>query len=166
MNKEFAILPEPYNNYEINRLGEVFNIKTCRRMGWWLNKEGYKYITLYSNGKKQNKNIHRLLAITFIPNPYQLPIVDHINRKKLDNDIENLRWCSISENNINTDPERFKYGTPGVTDSKCKTKFNVNLYRGGKKKWLGCYALLDEAIEVYKTGVRDWIDDNKTTVIF
>ena len=120
MNKEFAILPEPYNNYEINRLGEVFNIKTCRRLGWWKNKEGYKYITLYSNGKKQN----------------------------------------------NTDPERFKYGTPGVTDSKCKTKFNVNLYRGGKKKWLGCYALLDEAIEVYKTGVRDWIDDNKTTVIF
>jgi len=164
MNEEYKICPEPYTNYKINRSGDVFNIKTGRQLRWYKNKEGYKYLTLYSNGKKQNRNLHRLLGMSFISNPNNLPVVDHINRQKLDNDLDNLRWVSISQNNINTDPDRFKYGVPGIV--KSGKKYGVNFYRGGNRIWLGTYSQLEDAIKTYKEAADNWLNDHIHTVIF
>jgi hypothetical protein len=57
------------------------------------------YPTVHISKKPHNK--HRLIAIQFIPNPDELEEVDHINRIRTDNRIENLRWVSHSENNKN-----------------------------------------------------------------
>lgn len=45
------------------------------------------------------KKLHRLVAETFIPNPNNYPVINHINGNKLDNRAENLEWCTISHNN-------------------------------------------------------------------
>lgn len=55
-------------------------------------------VTLYKNGKKKNHYVHRLIALTYIPNPENLPEVDHINRFSDDNRIENLRWVDRRTN--------------------------------------------------------------------
>lgn len=47
---------------------------------------------------KQEWAIHRLVAMSFLPNPNNKPEVDHINRNKADNRVENLRWVTTKEN--------------------------------------------------------------------
>ena len=60
-----------------------------------------KIIDLYKDGKRKHFKLHRLLAETFIPNPNDYKIVDHIDRDRLNNNLCNLRWTTSSENNFN-----------------------------------------------------------------
>ena len=94
MNMWLPIESKP--NYEVNKIGEVRNIKTGRVLKHHTRKDGYCQVML--GRKTVPKSIHRLVAIAFIPNPDNLPQVDHINGLKSDNRVENLRWVDASEN--------------------------------------------------------------------
>jgi hypothetical protein len=60
--------------------------------------KGYKIGWVIKNGKKTSRGIHCLVAEAFIPNPLNLPEVNHKNGKKWDNRVENLEWCTHAEN--------------------------------------------------------------------
>ena len=62
---------------------------------------GYKRVGLCKNGITKTYQVHRLVAIAFIPNPNNYDIVDHINTIRCDNRVENLRWVTKEENNRN-----------------------------------------------------------------
>jgi len=59
---------------------------------------GYKQAHLYKNGVGKALQVHRLVAMAFIENPDNLPIINHRNGIKTDNRVENLEWCTYSEN--------------------------------------------------------------------
>lgn len=59
---------------------------------------GYIYVNLSKNGVKTSKLVHRIVAETFIPNPDDLPQVDHIDENKTNNGVDNLRWCTQQKN--------------------------------------------------------------------
>lgn len=67
-------------------------LKTCKRTN------GYADVLLSKDGKRKNFNIHRLVAIAFIPNPENLPQIDHINADKTDNSVNNLCWVTAKQN--------------------------------------------------------------------
>ena len=91
-----------YENYLIYEDGRVYNKKYNRFLKQGTGGRGYKHLTLYKEGKSKDHNIHRLVAEHYIPNPQNKKCVDHINRIRSDNRLENLRWATYSENNQNT----------------------------------------------------------------
>ena len=99
MNDEFVKIPE-YENYSVNRLGVVRN-KTGKIITPIMNTSGYYDIRMQQNGVQKNQKVHRLLGIVFIPNPENKTVVDHIDRNKTNNSLDNLRWATCSENNRN-----------------------------------------------------------------
>lgn len=62
------------------------------------NSCGYKEVTLSKNGKFKTILLHRLIALHFVPNPENYRCVNHKNGIKADNRLENLEWCSASQN--------------------------------------------------------------------
>lgn len=87
-----------YNeNYLITTSGEVINSKTGRVLK--PNDNGHGYLQIRMGSK--NYYIHRLVAEAFIPNPDNLPEVDHIDTDKSNNSVENLRWVTRKENQNN-----------------------------------------------------------------
>lgn len=58
----------------------------------------YHYVKLYKNNDRKPFTIHELVAMAFIPNPYNKPEIDHIDTNKKNNNVENLRWVTHSEN--------------------------------------------------------------------
>lgn len=72
------------------------------RLKFSIDKDGYLHTACRINHSTKNLHLHRIIAEAFIPNPENKISVDHINRNKLDNSIENLRWATWSEQQDNT----------------------------------------------------------------
>ena len=82
----------------IDSLGRKTNVKE-KILKLQTDKYGYYRTTLVKDGKNHFLTLHRLLATTFIPNPNNLPVINHKNENPKDNRLENLEWCTTSYNN-------------------------------------------------------------------
>jgi len=65
-----------------------------------INDNGYLVVSLHKNKKQTKSLIHRIVAESFLPNPYNLPEVNHIDGNKLNNNVENLEWCTSKYNSV------------------------------------------------------------------
>ena len=87
-----------YENYQISDTGIVINKKTGRELKQQ-EKKGYMNVSLFKNGKKKNKLVHRLVAEAYIENIQNYPQVNHKDEDTLNNTVENLEWCTQRYNN-------------------------------------------------------------------
>ena len=81
--------------YKVSNTGKIFSVVTNRELSVIQKKDGYTCISLCDkdHNKKQYR-IHQLVAKAFIPNPNNLPMINHKNEIKNDNRVENLEWCN------------------------------------------------------------------------
>jgi hypothetical protein len=87
--------------YEVSNHGRIYSRHVKRVMSTWMrgSKQGsYHTVRLSYEGKKVTIDIHRLVAIHFIPNPDNKPEVNHINKDHNNNRASNLEWCTRQEN--------------------------------------------------------------------
>ena len=89
-----------FEDYSITDSGKVisYKYKQPRIMKTWFQKSGYENIKLCKQNCTTHKLIHRLVAEAFIPNPMNLPEVNHKSKNKADNRVENLEWCTRLNN--------------------------------------------------------------------
>lgn len=96
MKEEWKYIPGSI--YSVSSFGRIRNNKTDHIKKLWKHYKGHLKITLRINGKRKNHFVHRLVAIAFIPNPDNLPLVDHLDEDKSNANVSNLEWVTISEN--------------------------------------------------------------------
>ena len=132
--------------YEVSDKGNVRNVRrnTLLRFS---NNQGYIQVYLYKNGIRNGFKVHRLVAQAFIPNPDNLPQVNHKDEDKTNNNVDNLEWCDHkynvnyghrTENAINTrvkngyaDPDFIGFG---LNEKEYMKEYNRIYYERNREK--------------------------------
>ena len=84
--------------YAVTSCGKVWSYKKKKFLVPRANSKGYLIVKLFKDGKVKNYRIHRLVAEAYIPNPDNLPQVDHIDNDKTHNYVNNLQWITNRDN--------------------------------------------------------------------
>ena len=146
MAEEWKVIDGYNNNYSVSNKGNIKNNKTNKILKQAINRDGYNKLCLSMNGKKKTIDIHRLVAMAFIPNPENKPCVDHVNNIKTDNNVNNLRWVTNSENNYNQKLSKANTsGVKGVCYNKKDKKWRAQIQLDGISIHLGNFDTIEEA---------------------
>lgn len=105
--------------YQVNQWGDIYSLYTNKKIKYSISNNGYKQYNLYKNKKAYIITAHKAVALAFIPNPNNLPLINHKDENKLNCYVENLEWCDYLYNN-----------TYNKRNEKIKAK---NLERYGKE---------------------------------
>lgn len=107
---------------------------------------GYLVVNWPTEQGRKKLLVHRVIWLYF--NDSLPPLIDHINRNKLDNRIENLRPLSYAENARNCGDKHYKHDLPrGITIQKGKFKAQIKI--SGKTKHIGLYRTVEQASDAY-----------------
>lgn len=134
-----------FKEYFINIRGEIKSFQKGKP--YILNPHictaGYFVVSLYSSGSQHVLKVHKLMALTYLPNPENKPVVDHIDRNKLNNNLSNLRWVTYKENSAN----RNEYS--GVAKEIAQIDYEGNIVR--------IFSSAAEATKVMNIKIKDKI---------
>ena len=93
MNEIFVDVLGYEGLYKVSNLGNVLSVKRNKLLKPGKENNGYLKVILRKNGKNKNYYVHRLVALSFLPNPLNYKEINHISEDKTDNRVENLEWC-------------------------------------------------------------------------
>ena len=111
--------------YGITSCGKVWSYKRKKFLVPDISNSGYLKVDLWKNGKGKNHYIHRLVAEAYIPNPDNLPQINHKDENKTNNCLQNLEWCDGKYNS--------NYGT--INDRRKKPILQFTLDGKFVREW-------------------------------
>ena len=143
--EEFRTVPSYEGLYYVSATGRIRN-RHGRLMKPQFNNRGYLYIGAVKNGTRRKLFIHRAVALSYIDNPLNRNLVDHIDRNKTNNHISNLRWVTLCENQSN----RICTGVTTIQIGE-RTVYEVRLSKNKVRYHKGYYDNKEVAINKYRT---------------
>lgn len=145
----------PYEKYMIDTNGNVYGLDG-RIMKSKPDNNGYLRVCLYNNKHRKFKNIHRIVAQMFLPDFNEKLDVDHKNRIRHDNRVENLRMVTRQQNSMNR-PKQVNNtsGYKGLYWDKRNKKWHSRIYYNGKNIHLGYFNDIEEAREAYNKKAKE-----------
>ena len=151
----FEVLNYPFENYLISKNGNyIVNSYTRKILCEYKNiKTGYKIVSLYNSDKDAYRTIctHSIIGKHFLQNPLNLKLIDHKDGNKHNNNIENLRYCTRSQNQMNRRCNcNSNTQLKGIYHLKKCNRWKAVITLNGKIIYLGLFKNVKEAIEVRK----------------
>lgn len=165
--------------YEVSDKGNVRNVRRNTLLKLSKNNYGYIQVYLYKNSIRTGLKVHRLVAQAFIPNPDNLPEVNHLDEDKTNNRVDNLEWCTHkynvnyghrTENAINTrvkngyaDPDFIGFG---LNEKDYMKEYN-RIYRENNREKSNEYSKRyyqehkKELYEKNKERNKEWRENNR-----
>jgi len=140
--------------YEVNEDGVVRTISTGHIKAQKIDRYGYAVVCLsVSREKREYATVHRLVAKAFIPNPNNYPQVNHKDENKLNNNVENLEWCTAKYNS--------HYGTARARSDQGRRKPIVALKDGKVYKRFNSTKEAADALGIDKATIRGVLKGRK-----
>lgn len=150
-NETWKDIPGYNGYYQVSNLGRVKSLKRFFKTGRGRiaetklrilrqadSRDGYKMVVLCVNGEQLTRRVHRLVAMAFIPNPHNYPVINHKNEIRTDNRCSNLEWCTVSYND-----------TYGHALEKRKEKLSIKVYQyDSSKKLIKIFPSISETARV------------------
>ena len=124
---------EGFPSYLIGNNGSVFSKKSNRFLKPVMQKNGYKHIELSNEGGPKQFAVHRLVAMAFVPNPNNYPIINHKDQNKGNNVSNNLEWCTYKYNSNYADCQKRKAANINYFSEKQIANRKTFKNRNGKK---------------------------------
>lgn len=139
-------IPGYENLYSAEDDGRIYSHVKGKFLKGEISNSGYYRVTLCKDNSKNRYCIHRLIALTYIPNLENKPQVDHIDRNKTNNSVNNLRWATIAENRCNISVQRNnKLQQQYIRHVIKDNLFRFSITRNGIN-YSKCFKTLEEAI--------------------
>jgi hypothetical protein len=125
---------EGYSGYQVSSLGRIRSLGVKARVLKQFPNKNWPYLYVRFTPYNKTFRSHRLVAKAFIPNPYNLPEVNHLNGDKQDNRVDNLQWVSSSDNSLHsyrTGLHKPSYGNSRLTkedvfEIRCLKYYGLN----------------------------------------
>lgn len=150
--KEWYPIKDWEGLYELNKNGEVRNVKTKRLIIGDINNCGYYRVRLNKNGISKRYFRHRLVAEHFLEKPIGKDFVNHIDGNKSNNNLNNLEWATQSEN----EKHAFEIGLKKKTNKP----FIVEFINGEMKTYENQYICADE-IGCSQSCIKNWLNGER-----
>lgn len=152
--------------YQVSNLGRVKSLvgKEERFLRPGSNRTRYFNVVLYKERIKRSAYMHRLLAITFIPNPENKREVNHKNGDRGDNRLENLEWTTTRENALHGHSRHnktSKFAGVSLLDRKKLKKWGAHIRARRRNINLGCFHTEEEAHQAYLDALNKFGIENR-----